>query len=192
MPIRTISLNHIRAAYPVHAYSVSLTSSSTAITRSTDTDSVPIHWISALHGTDADASIGVTLNVTAFPEDVFGNISASIHAVSQDSSIPQPIMLLELLWALWCAAGCSPGLYCRHCLLSACTYSSRRQESMLLTGYWCHRSEWLPSFVTPGHWFLGVNDSWSVTPRCGWLPEHFCLGMNDPPECEWLPWVTHA
>jgi len=47
--------------------------------------------------------------------------------------------------------------------------------------YRCHRREWLPSYVTPGHWCLGVNYSWSLTPRCEWLPEHFYLGMNDSP-----------
>ena len=56
----------------------------------------------------------------------------------------------------------------------------------------CHRSEWLPSYVIPGHWCLGVNDSRHWRLRRGWLPEHFCLGMKDSPGCEWLPWVTHA
>ena len=65
----------------------------------------------------------------------------------------------------------------------------------------CHRREWLPSYLTPGHCCLGVNDSrsrfffffWgggqfsrkiasrSLTPRRKWLPEHLYLGMNDSP-----------
>ena len=47
----------------------------------------------------------------------------------------------------------------------------------------CHRREWLQLYVTPGHWCLGVNDSWSLVSRCEWL---LCLGMNDSPPLTWM------
>ena len=39
--------------------------------------------------------------------------------------------------------------------------------------YRCHSRKWLPSYVTPSHWCLGMNDSRSLTPRREWLPKHF-------------------
>lgn len=51
----------------------------------------------------------------------------------------------------------------------------------------CHRHEWLPSYVTPSHW-------WGVR-----TPSHWRLGVNDYLKCfflprhKWLPltWMTH-
>ena len=58
----------------------------------------------------------------------------------------------------------------------------------------CHRREWLPSSVTPGHWHLGVSDPWSVVPRRQCFPGQSRLGMDySPPGASDSPFASaHA
>jgi len=51
----------------------------------------------------------------------------------------------------------------------------------------CHRHEWIPLYMAPGHWCLGASDSCSLTLRHQWIPENFGLGRDDSPLMWMIP-----